>query len=106
MPKNLIRLLLILAILIGGYYFAQQQGVFGQEEAKIQTEFNTLQGNAQEQFSTISDRAKVLGEQAKNVFSTGIQVDESQPSIQEKAIEYGQYLYCKQVVEGYEANQQ
>ena len=67
---------------------------------------NDLQGNTTDQLSTLSSRAKEIGEYAQNAFNSGVKVDEeNQTPLHERAIEYGQYIYCKQVIEDFEKNQ-
>ncbi|MFH2118237.1 MAG: hypothetical protein ABII10_00650 [Candidatus Paceibacterota bacterium] len=104
MKKRIFTLLIIVGLLVAGYfYFIRNSSVA--DKAKAAVEIDALQGNIGQQFAILSSRAQEIGNQAKNVLGSSIQVDEDSPSIQEKAINYGQYLYCKQVVESYETNQ-
>lgn len=58
--------------------------------------------DAEQQTQTLTSKAKEVGEHAQNVLGDSIQADEEQPPLHERAIEYGQYIYCKGVVEEYE----
>jgi hypothetical protein len=102
--KRLFFLLILIILGSAAFWYARQNGMLSSDEtAGISAEINTLQGNVSQQFSVLSSRAQQLGGHAQNVLGSSVQVDESEPSLQQKAIEYGQYLYCKQVVESYEA---
>jgi hypothetical protein len=105
MARKLLKLLIVLGLIIGGLFYLAQRNALSKEGASLTEEIDTLQGQMGQQFAVMSSRAQEIGNQAKNVLGTSIQVDESQPSIQEKAINYGQYLYCKQVVEGFESRE-
>ncbi len=114
MKKKLIIGLAIFLIL-AGYVYASYNNLLPEniptipkekiEEVKTNTPtFNSVQGETQTQLEIFSARARELGSYAQEALKTGIQEDNSQP-VHEKAIEYGQYIYCKQVVESYEVNQ-
>ncbi|HEX9817423.1 MAG TPA: hypothetical protein VGA89_00820 [Patescibacteria group bacterium] len=105
MTRKLIKFLIVAGLLVAGLVYFAQRNALSKEDSGLTSDIDTLQGNIGQQLSVMSSRAQEIGLQAKNVLGTSIQVDESQPSIQEKAINYGQYVYCKQVVEGFEANQ-
>jgi len=100
--RKLIRVLIILGLVAIGLIYLARKNALSKQSTDISTEINTLQGNIGQQLSVMSSRAQEIGNQAKNVLGSSIQVDESQPSIQQKAINYGQYMYCKQVVKNYE----
>jgi len=116
MKKRLIIILLVLA-LSAGYVYASYNSLLpknlptipkstvDQFKDKIPT-FNSFSSgtNTKTQLETVSSRAKELGSLAQDALGNTIQVDNSKP-LQEKAVEYGQYVYCKQVVESYEINQ-
>lgn len=58
---------------------------------------------AQEELKTLTERGKVAVEEAQKVLGTVIEVDDtSDKAAHEKALEYGKYAYCKQVVEEWE----
>ncbi|OGJ37510.1 MAG: hypothetical protein A2383_00605 [Candidatus Pacebacteria bacterium RIFOXYB1_FULL_39_46] len=102
MKRKIYITLAIIGLLVAGYiYFFKNNSLANNPSLPI--EIDALQGNISQQFAIMSSRAQEIGTQAKNVLGTSIQVDESSPSIQQKAIDYGQYLYCKQVVDSYEA---
>lgn len=63
----------------------------------------TATTDASSQLQTLSQRAGEVGQHAQNVLGTSIQVNEEEKKpIHESAIEYGRYIYCKQVVTEYE----
>lgn len=69
--------------------------------------------NAGSQFSTFTERAAKVGTHTRDFFSTAIQPNVADPTgsdsakpLHESAMEYGQYMYCKQVVDSYEALQE
>ena len=81
----------------------QQANPQVQESSNTPVELNSLQGTT-EQLVTLSSRAQELGGYAQDVLDGAVQVDtENEQSIQQQAINYGQYLYCKQVVDTFEA---
>ncbi len=114
MRTKLIIALLLLG-LAGGYVYSSYNNLLPTNLPAIPKEtidqatnkvpsFNNFQGSSGEQLETFSTRAKELGNFAQDAFKNTIQEDTSQP-VHEKAIEYGQYIYCKQVVESYEISQ-
>jgi hypothetical protein len=59
--------------------------------------------DASSQLQTLTQRANEVGQHAQNVLGSSIQVNEEEKKpIHESALEYGQYIYCKQVVMDYE----
>ncbi|MBT4124073.1 MAG: hypothetical protein HN981_02855 [Candidatus Pacebacteria bacterium] len=128
MKKKFFVLLSFIFLLVGGYVYADNRG-FVPEQLSSLTEKaqetsldkiqeitketpvinslqNDLQENTTDQLSTLSSRAKEVSEYAQNAFNSGVKVDkENQAPLHERAIEYGQYVYCKQVVEDFEKNQ-
>lgn len=60
--------------------------------------------DAGSQLQTLAQRAEEVGQHAQNVLGTSIQVNEEKAKapIHETAIEYGRYIYCKQVVSEFE----
>jgi hypothetical protein len=112
------RLFIIIGILIlagAGYAYASYQGILPDQVPDLPKEkleelvnktpsFNSFQATTGDQLEVLSSRAKEVGNYAQDAFQLGIKEDTDQP-VHEKAIEYGQYVYCKQVVETYENNQ-
>jgi len=92
---------LIIAVIINAKdspaSLAEEADNFSQE--KVQG----VQENTKKQIAKVSDRVKEVGEQAKKVLGVAVKINEEEDagSIQQKAVEYGQYLYCKQVVDNY-----
>lgn len=101
--KKIVIILLVVGA-IAGYWFVTQSKP--DNNGDLNTQINTLQGGIGQEFSVLSSRAQEIGGLAQNLFSTSIQKDDSGQSAQQKAINYGQYLYCKQVVESYETENQ
>lgn len=75
-----------------------------QEEVTTGNSSNQLFLSAQKQGSTLLERGKDMTTQTQKVLGTYIspaETDDDQ-ALHEKALEYGQYLYCQQVVIDYE----
>lgn len=74
-------------------------------------QFNVLSQNGLEQAQVLSERAKETTGHLQQILGDKIEVDEQAESqkknkaIHEKAIEYTRYLYCKQVVDEWEATE-
>lgn len=92
--KKIFYILLVVG-LIAGYFYANQRGWVSAN----------FQGDLGNQLAIITSRAQQLGGIAQNVFKTSVKIDDSGQSAQQKAFDYGQYLYCQQVVTTYEAKQ-
>lgn len=106
--KLITTIVVILAILYG-IYFAGSQGWLANTPFKNldYQKFNFLQQENLEQTKVLTDRAKETGEHVQQILGDKVEVDEEQAEkpFHEKTIEYGRYLYCKQVVEDWEKNQ-
>lgn len=110
MLKKITILSVVLILLAGGYAYASQKGMLPDSLPKLELEktgisapeLTTLQSQVGTQMGTLSTRAQELGNHAKNVLGTSVQVDETQQPLHERAIEYTQYVYCQQVVQSYE----
>lgn len=125
MKKKFFVLLSFIFLLVAGYVYADNRGFVPEqlsgltnkaqdasldkiqeitkETPVINSLQNDLQGNTTDQLSTLSSRAKEIREYAQNAFNSGVKIDgENQTPLHERAIEYGQYVYCKQVVEDFE----
>lgn len=63
--------------------------------------------DASSQLETLAQRAGEVTQHAQTVLGSSIQVNEDvKKPIHESALEYGRYVYCKQVVTEYENSQQ
>ena len=64
--------------------------------------------DAQIQVENLSSRAQDVAAHSQKVLGESIQVNdqEKEKNLGEKAIDYGKYLYCKQVVDSYEQRNQ
>lgn len=72
---------------------------------KISSESSTSAdfiSDTKQQTETLSQRAKEVGGHVSNVLGTAVEADQEQPPIHERAMEYGRYLYCQQVIKDYE----
>lgn len=59
--------------------------------------------DASSQLQTLTERAGEVSQHAQAVLGASIQVNESEKKpIHQSALEYGRYIYCKQVVMDYE----
>lgn len=70
------------------------------DQEKLTTAFN----DASSQLKILTARGQETGEMSSQVLGEFIQVNEedSEKSTSEKALEYGRYLYCQQVVKEWE----
>lgn len=66
---------------------------------------NDVKTKVIEEVGTLTQRGKETAEQAQQVLGKAITVDESSgEQLHERALEYGKYLYCQQVVKEWEKN--
>lgn len=66
-------------------------------------ELNTVSSDAASQLQTLGQRAGEVSQHAQQVLGTSIQKNEAaEKPLHQRALDYGQYMYCKQVVEEYE----
>lgn len=59
-------------------------------------------GNWQTNLLSLGERSRVIQETVSQIMTTAVKTDETDKPLTEKALEYGRYLYCKQVVEDWE----
>lgn len=100
---------------LGQTLFTNMVHVPSQEEVKTQISSKVPQlseienvtlpeGDAGDQIKTLTERAGEISQHAQNVLGASIQKNDKEAvPIQESALEYGKYIYCKQVVNTYEA---
>jgi hypothetical protein len=129
--KLIKKLLLVILLVVGlgaGVYWANGQGYFentplasiswpenfpnikipSQVSEKISSEnidqekFDKITQDAASQTQELTLKAQELGEHAQKVLGESVQENTDQPPIHEKVIEYGQYIYCKEVVKEWE----
>lgn len=73
------------------------------KEENLNLQLNELSNSAGEQIRTSAQKAVEAGKVAQEFVSESIQTDEStEKNLGEKAFEYGQYVYCKAVVDDWE----
>jgi hypothetical protein len=60
--------------------------------------------DAEQQLATLTDRGQEVSNEIGKVLGEYVQVNEKEEdkALHEKAFEYGQYLYCQQVIKEYE----
>jgi hypothetical protein len=74
-----------------------------QNQEKVNLQLNELSSDAGEQIKVTAEKALEAGKVAQEFMSESVQTDESEDKkLGEKAFEYGQYIYCKAVVDDWE----
>lgn len=64
-----------------------------------------LATDTQNQLKTLAERGQLFSNEANKVFSEAVKPADSSESTADRALKFGQYLYCKQVVEEWEKTQ-
>jgi len=107
--KNLGKIVVIIAVMLSvvyGIYFAGSKGWLDKTPLKNldYSRLNFVNQETMDQTKILTERAQETGEHMQNVLGDQVKVDEEakDKTLPEKAIEYGQYLYCKQVVTDWE----
>lgn len=110
---KILRIVVILLLLAaGGIYFLYQKSdgkilleqPFLQETLKLDNQkIEEFAQSTSSELETLTERGKEVGEHAQNVLGRSVEVNEEQPALHERALEYGRYVYCQQVVEEYES---
>lgn len=77
---------------------AKSEGV---DTQNISTNLQQGVQDAENSFSQLSHRTQEVGKHVSNVLGSSVEATNSTP-LHERALEYGQYIYCKQVVSEYE----
>lgn len=73
------------------------------KEDELNLQLNQLSTNAGEQIKMTTQKALEAGKVAQEFVTSSIQTDESsEKNLGEKAFEYGQYIYCRAVVDDWE----
>ncbi len=126
---KLIKLLIIILILLALSAFAYQKGLLKnhplqaqiekfqsgkiqnwqdfinsfQNQEELNLQLNKLSGDAGEQIKISAQKALEAGKVAQEFVSESIQTNElEEKKLGEKAFEYGQYIYCKAVVDDWQ----
>ena len=73
------------------------------DKEKINTEVQNTIENVQTELSTLNERSKEVQKHADNILGSSIEATEEEIPLHEKTFEYGKYIYCKSVVNDYEA---
>jgi hypothetical protein len=77
-------------------------------EEKTSFDLDNVIQNAEEEFSQLSSRTQEVKEHTENILGatkaldSAINATDDSTPLHERALEYGQYMYCKQVVDDYE----
>ncbi|HEX7018326.1 MAG TPA: hypothetical protein VF209_05480 [Patescibacteria group bacterium] len=119
--KNFFLITLWLVVMSAGIYVAYNRGVIkvpllAQKDSSGIAAFSPAeQGNWEKAFAEASSQIGILSQRGAETANTSsqvlgefIQVNEAggEKSTSEKALEYGRYLYCQQVVKEWEQVQQ
>lgn len=127
--KKFLLVILLIVALGSGVYWAQTQGYFENsplanisipeinlpsqitDKVKLPEKLSPsdndtqkikdLAQDATEQTKELSSKALVVGDQAQKILGESVKAGEEKP-IHESALEYGKYIYCKEVVKAYE----
>jgi hypothetical protein len=74
-----------------------------QDQEKLNLQLNELSNDAGKQIKISAQKALEAGKVAQEFMSESVQTDEFEDKkIGEKAFEYGQYIYCKAVVDDWQ----
>ncbi len=111
--RILITVILLTLMAVAAYVIIPARDTFSLKEAGLQFTASLqdnvfdkveLPGEVDITLGTVSTQAKALQEHATNVLGATdtLRSDDSEKPLQERAFEYGRYLYCNQVVTDYE----
>lgn len=73
-------------------------GIFGADPENI----NQIISSSNLELSTLTERGAEVSEQVQKAFSKAVEPSSAEKPIQDRAFEYGRYLYCQEVVKSYE----
>lgn len=123
MLRKILITAVVLFLLFAAYKFARAKGflsdkVFSPLEAKLpkkedlpwqnsfsQEDISKLGKNGMAEVNVLAEKAKEVGSVAQDFVQGAVKEDKgSDKSISEKALEYGKYIYCQEVVKQYEAS--
>lgn len=98
----------VLVLLAAGiYFFAENERVEAMvpqlAEFKQQIDSWLTEQEVEQQVTTLTERSAETLTQTKQVLGESITAHPDEQPLHEKALEYGQYIYCKQVVKEYES---
>ena len=100
-----ITVILLLLIAVAAYIIIPARDTFSLRDAGSQLANTLLPGEVDATLESASKQAKALQEHVINILGATdkINADGTKQPIQERAFEYGRYLYCNQVVTDYES---
>lgn len=110
---NLTRLVIIGLILgtIGVYFNSSQtkenpllKMPVVQNALNINSErIEKLSQNTPKELQTLAERGKTVGKHTSNILGSSVEINQEDQPVHEKAIGYGRYLYCQEVIKEYQA---
>lgn len=105
MFRKVLFILASLLLLIGGYWWYTHREFSFPSNFSVPKQFSgqIIPQNAEKSVQELTTRAHNAMNQAGAILGTAVQQSSESGSIQEKAFEYGRYLYCQQVVKDYES---
>ena len=123
MLRKILITAVVIFLLFTAYKFARAKGflsdkVFSPLETKLpkniqlpkqnsfsQEDINKLGENGMAQVKILAEKAKEAGNIAQDFVQGAVKEDKgNDKNISEKALEYGKYIYCQEVVKQYEAS--
>lgn len=103
--KKILFFVLIITVLVATIYYAYNKGYLNNTPLVNihKQDVQNFTQDAQEQSQILGSQAQKASLQLQQVLGESIQVDEDNDKpLYAKTIDYGKYLYCKQVVKDYE----
>ena len=105
--KTYVFLIIAVMGILGGIYWAGEKGKLADTPLKNfdHKKLNIFSEEDAAQIKVLSNRVQESGEQVQQVLGETIEADEEEKlkSIQGNTLKYARYIYCKQVVEDWEA---
>ena len=104
----LIGVLLLLVVLIVYLLLVKKEPVRAQIPFINKTisvspsDLGTLGETTASQLTTLTEQSTSVSQQVEKVLGAAVQPAEGDPPAYDRALTYGQYLYCKQIVRDYE----
>lgn len=103
-------IIVVFLLVAGGiYFFADNERIvaaapqLSEFKATVTSWFEEQE--VDEQVSVLSERSQEAFSQTQKVLGESITANPEKQPLHEKALEYGQYIYCKQVVDQYESQE-
>ncbi|MBP7774813.1 hypothetical protein KA078_03410 [Candidatus Woesebacteria bacterium] len=105
MFRKVIFIIAAVLLLLGGYWWYTHREFSFPTAFSVPKQFSgqIIPQNAEKSVQELTVRAQNAMNQAGTILGTAVQQSSESGSIQEKAFEYGRYLYCQQVIKDYES---